>query len=189
VTLSDYRNTLSWKGAIELGPKLIRVAEELPASEEIGLSLQLRQLMVELPAAIAADMAGATDTRQLTMYKLVAALELVDRVYPALDTGDTKTAVDKLAERLAGPNFAEGATSSATPAPAAEPALTPEPNHEPEPEAPAVSVPAEPTPAAEPAAAPAVEATHVAVQPAVETPVASAPEGTNVHPDSSQQTQ
>jgi hypothetical protein len=176
VTLSDYRNTLSWKGAIELGPKLIRVAEELPASEEIGLSLQLRQLMVELPAAIAADMAGATDTRQLTMYKLVAALELVDRVYPALDTGDTKTAVDKLAERLAGPDFAE-------------PALTPEPNHEPEPEAPAVSVPAEPTPAAEPAAAPAVEATHVAVQPAVETPVASAPEGTNVHPDSSQQTQ
>jgi hypothetical protein len=183
VTLSDYRNTLSWKGAIELGPKLIRVAEELPASEEIGLSLQLRQLMVELPAAIAADMAGATDTRQLTMYKLVAALELVDRVYPALDTGDTKTAVDKLAERLAGPNFAEGATSSAAPAPAP----TSEPT--PEPEAPAVSVPAEPAPAAEPAAAPTVEATHIAVQPAVETPVASAPEGTNVHPDSSQQTQ
>jgi len=89
--LSQYRSSSSWLGAIELGPKLMTLAEELPASEELGLSLQLRQIMVELPATIAADLLqGSSEARLLPVLKLLATLELIDRVYPALDTAGVR---------------------------------------------------------------------------------------------------
>jgi len=87
-------------GAIELGPKLMNLAEELPASEEMGLSLQLRQVMVELPTAVAADLVQGTDTRQVVAFRLLTTLELVDRVYPALDTAGLRADADSLVERL-----------------------------------------------------------------------------------------
>jgi hypothetical protein len=171
VTLSEHRKTLSWKGAIDLGPGLIRIAEEMPASEELGLSLQIRQAMVELPAAIVADLENGTNTRQAVVYKLVASLELVDRVFPALDTVKTKQDVERLVERLSGPDFTERPSA---PAPAAAPIpVTPEAHDEPaESPAPApvpAAEPAEPTvPAPAPAPAqtpePPADTTHVAVQ-------------------------
>jgi hypothetical protein len=100
MTLSQYRSSSSWLGAIELGPKLMNLAEELPASEEMGLSLQLRQLMVELPATVAADLVQGTDTRQVVAFRLLSTLELVDRVYPALDTAGLRADADSLVERL-----------------------------------------------------------------------------------------
>jgi len=67
------------------------LAEELPASEELGLSLQLRQIMVELPATIAADLLrDVSEVRLMPVLKLLATLELIDRVYPALDTAGVK---------------------------------------------------------------------------------------------------
>ncbi len=105
MTLSEYRKTKSWQLAIELGPKLLNLAEELPGIEDTGLGLQLRQLMVDLPAAVAADLLTDTQTRKTVVLKLVAVLELIDHVYPALDTPATKTATDELAERLFGARF------------------------------------------------------------------------------------
>jgi len=134
--LTEYRNSSSWLGAIELGPKLMTLAEELPASEELGLSLQLRKIMVELPATIAADLLqGSSEVRLLPVLKLLATLELIDRVYPALDTAGVRADADKLVERLMSPtDFTAG--PEAAPAPAAE--SEPEaPEAEDEPETPA----------------------------------------------------
>lgn len=123
MTLSQYRSSSSWLGAIELGPKLMNLAEELPASEEMGLSLQLRQLMVELPATVAADLVQGTDTRQVVAFRLLSTLELVDRVYPALDTAGLRADADSLVERLmSAEQFAAGPEPEpVAPAPEVEP--------------------------------------------------------------------
>ncbi len=112
MTLSDYRQSHSWKGAIDLGPQLMSLAEELPAAEELGLSWQLRQLMVEVPAAIAADLMYSTDSRRTPVLKLLAVLELIDRVYPALDTADTRKQADRLAEELLEDSFSKAAATA-----------------------------------------------------------------------------
>ncbi len=131
MTLSQYRSSSSWLGAIELGPKLMNLAEELPASEEMGLSLQLRQVMVELPTAVAADLVQGTDTRQVVAFRLLTTLELVDRVYPALDTAGLRADADSLVERLmSAEQFAAGpepvpAPSAPEPEPLDVPTLEP----------------------------------------------------------------
>jgi hypothetical protein len=161
VTLSDYRNTKSWQSAIELGPGLMVLAEELPAAEELGLNFQLRKIMVELPAAIATDLLQGTKTRFDTCLRLASALELIERVYPALDTAATRAEAEKLIERLLDESFDD----SLSPQPSAAPVVV-----EPAPVAPGLapapaSVPVVPEPAAEPVEpepAP-VEPTHVTV--------------------------
>lgn len=131
MTLSDYRQTKAWQGALDLGPQLLRLAEELPAAEEMGLSLALRQAAIELPAGIAADLLQDRQPRLDQALKVTAALELIDQVYPALDTATARAAADKLLERLTGGDFTEGSNGSASaaqvapaatsaPAPAAE---------------------------------------------------------------------
>jgi hypothetical protein len=108
MALSKFRDTYAWQGAIELGPHLARIADELPASEDNGLARQLRQGMVELPAVIAVDILKDDGKAQmLPLLKLLAAVDLIDRVYPALDTADAREALEKLYGRISSPDFAE----------------------------------------------------------------------------------
>src|SRR6266567_890814 len=100
VALANYRQSDSWKAALDLAPKLVALAEDLPASEEMGLSYRLKKIMIELPAAAAHDQLRGTDTRQRVALQLIAAIDLIDRVYPALDTADTRTAAEILANKL-----------------------------------------------------------------------------------------
>jgi hypothetical protein len=169
MTLSEYRKTLSWQGSIDLGPMLMSLAETMPGSEEMGLSFQLRTLMVELPAAVAGDLLRGTETRHDAVFKLLTALELVDRVFPALDTAATRTAADRLAERLTGSAFQEE-LAPAAPLPA------PELHHEPVGEPSTMQVVE--APVAAPVPAPLAEPTHIAVQPAASS------EEQHVQPDS-----
>lgn len=189
MALSEFRDTHSWQGAIELGPKLVRLAEDLPVAEQMGLSLQLRQSMVDLPAAIAVDLLeGGSNTRKPATLRLVAMLDLIEKIYPALDTADVRGAVDTLAERIASDKFGEqtagaataylpGATTPATTEhlavdldePAAAPSAVP-------------VVPEAPVPA--PAPAPEVAPTKIHVTPEGEVVPAQGHQENNVHPDS-----
>jgi hypothetical protein len=133
----EFRTTLSWQQAIELGPQLVRLAEELPASEQLGLCWQLQQSMVDLPAAIALDLLeDGSYTRRAAALKLVATLELIEKVYPALDTlqlrKDAQTLVDRISsdrftEQTGGAKHAPAAPAPAPAAPAPAPAPTPAP--------------------------------------------------------------
>lgn len=139
MTFSEYADTFSWQGALELAPRLLSLADELPASETMGLSLQLHQLAVELPASIAVSLIAGQAAELGVMLKLITVLELVDRVYPALDVAPVRRQADELAERLAGDRFTEvpqqaialpaeldpPSDAEAEPAPDAEPALDP----------------------------------------------------------------
>jgi hypothetical protein len=100
VAQANYRQSDTWKAGLDLAPKLLALAEDLPASEEMGLSYRLKKIMVELPAAAAHDQLRGTDTRQRVALQLMAVIDLVDKVYPALDTADTRAAAEKLADQL-----------------------------------------------------------------------------------------
>lgn len=178
MSLAGYRTSHSYKKAVELGPHLVSLAEELPAAEEMGLSWQLRKLMIELPAAVAQDTLSDTVLRRPAAIQLVTVLELIDRIYPALDTADIRRQAEELAEELL-----DGDDSSApvekpalperAPAPARIPVIPEVTTPPAADEAPAEEAP-EPTHVA-------VEATHVAVQPA--SPDEES-QPSDVHPDS-----
>jgi hypothetical protein len=115
VTLSDYRETYSWQAAIDLGRPLTKLAEELPAQEQQGLIMALQRIMVELPGTIASDLILGTNTRVGCLVRLQAALELTERVYPALDTAEPRRLLDALVARCDSVGFTE---IHAAPAPA-----------------------------------------------------------------------
>lgn len=167
MTLSEYRSTVSWQGAIDLAPGLMELAEQLPSAEANGLSMQLREIMVALPAAIASDLVRGGDKRFKPLFKLTAALEMIDKVYPALDTGGSKSAADKLADTLNSPDFGQSANGQSETTAAAAPAPS-------ESAPPIIAEPAEEAPAPEP--------THVQVQAAA--PAVSGE--SNVQPNSVQ---
>lgn len=171
--MTQYKESANWQAAINLGPKLIALADDMPASEQMGLGMQLRQIMVDLPAAVANDLLHGGNARHLQALKLVAALELIDRVYPALDTASTKSAADKLATQLL-------SRDEQTTAPSAEPQPRPA-QSERDSEAAAEHAGAiEPAPSgAEPSSVPVTPepaTTHVQVT--------ATSEETHVHPDS-----
>lgn len=107
MTINDYRDTYSWRAAIELGSPLTLLTEELPSQENSGLITALQSLMVDLPSAIASDLIGGTATRQTVYVRLQSVLELIERVYPALDTAESKAKLDELIARTESPDFAE----------------------------------------------------------------------------------
>ena len=99
--LSDFRDTFAWREAVELGPDLVQLAEQLPASEEMGLAYRLRQVMVELPAAVACDLLEEdSSSRKLHIARLAAMLDIIDKVYPALDTVEPRKKLEQLATRV-----------------------------------------------------------------------------------------
>jgi hypothetical protein len=128
MTLSEYRTTHSWQQAIRLGSQLVRLAEQLPAAEDMGLSYQLRQSMVDLPAAIAQDLIENTQHRMPAAFRLVATLDLIEHVYPALDGAAAHAAVDQLVARLSSAQFAEQASGSALATPMTEGVVADLPN-------------------------------------------------------------
>jgi len=176
MTLSEYRDTLAWQGAIDLGPHIVKLAEELPQAEQTGLGQQLRQLMVELPGVIAMDLVDGSSARLQVALRLAGALELTERIYPALDTAAARTALDTLTERLSSGSFTEKITVAGQPEALAPGQIADLPNE------------GEAAPATAPVApeVPAAVATPVSVE---AQPSATNPEETttvHVQPDSGQ---
>lgn len=102
-----YRQTYSWTLAIELGRKLGRVVDQLPADERPALGLQLQSAFTELPAAIGEDLLDGSNSRQVALVRVYGILDLIESIYPSLDLGTATTALAELAERLSGDEFDE----------------------------------------------------------------------------------
>lgn len=116
MAFSDYQNTYAWQAAIELGPKLTMLAEELPSAEQNGLGQSLLNLALDLPTAIGIDLQTGSTSRNAVLIKLQSALELTGRIYPALDNGAVQNALSDRLDRFTGANFSENIPSPVSPA-------------------------------------------------------------------------
>lgn len=103
----DFKQTHSWQDAVELGAALVVIAESLPPHEQTGLVMQLHQLMLDLPSQVAIDLGDSTKTRFVTVYRLASALELIEKIYPALDTAHVRSDFEQLVSRLESDSFSE----------------------------------------------------------------------------------
>lgn len=96
MTLESIQQTYAWQEAIELARPISRLSEELPSHEQGGLVRTLQAAMVDLPASIGVDLLKGARTRMPVILRLEAALEIIDRVYPALDTLDVRAGLEQL---------------------------------------------------------------------------------------------
>lgn len=115
MAFSDYQNTYAWQAAMELGPKLTMLSEELPSAEQNGLGQALLNLALDLPTAIGADIQTGSTSRFAVLIKLQTALELTGRIYPALDNGAVENALAAKMDRFTGDTFAEMIPAPAAP--------------------------------------------------------------------------
>ena len=115
--LDDYRKTISWGQAIEVGRQVVRLSDELPEMEIDGLGATLQRLVNDLPTAIGRDLVTGSQTRQDVFIQIQAALAVVDAIYPALDGAAVEASLQTLIDHCSNPEtFAELVS---VPAPAA----------------------------------------------------------------------
>lgn len=121
--MEQVKNSYAWKEAIELSLDLIRICEEFSDGDHNVILGHLKNAVVDIPASIASDIKYSRGANLEPVIKLATELELVHRVYPAVDTGGAPDKVQKLLARMESNNFHE-----LTPA---EPDLAPEPEEKP----------------------------------------------------------
>jgi hypothetical protein len=103
----NYKNTYAWQESIELLSHLNRLIEDFPASEQAGLGLELRRAAIDLSAGIAADLLSGATARIEPVLRIDTQLEVVSRVYPALDAAAAEQTLARLFTRLKSGQFDE----------------------------------------------------------------------------------
>lgn len=98
--MERYRSYYAWQEAMKLGLTLYHLADELPNEEQHLLASDLRRAAVEVPSVIAHNLLGGQTADLLPIIKLQTAMELIGKIYPALDTADAEAEIKTLADRV-----------------------------------------------------------------------------------------
>jgi hypothetical protein len=120
--MAGYQDTFAWQQAIELSHHLQEVTEELPAEEKVSLGNLLRDSMVEIPATVALDIIQKSEPSWAPVLRLETKLQVISRIYPAIDLGAAEQALKALMELM---KSAESLNQTSMPAP-----QEPEPSQE-----------------------------------------------------------
>ncbi len=120
MNLENYQNSYIWKEAVDLADRAQKVSEEIPADAQETLGLALRQSLLEVPAAATMLAMQGDQKHQLPVLKLAAALEMIERVYPAIDLTEAQTALATVTKRLVSPQAAELIADQPEPTPEPE---------------------------------------------------------------------
>jgi hypothetical protein len=101
--MDDVKTAYAWQEAMKLAQKLSQVCEDFSDSDRNVLVAHLRQAVVEIPATIAVDLKFHRMATMEPVIRLATALELVHRIYPAVDTGQValmdRMSTDRFNER------------------------------------------------------------------------------------------
>ncbi len=99
----SYRSFKAWEEAIDLSLLVHSLIESLPSDERSALATSLNAAAVNIPTSIALNLIHmqVADIRDLV--SLQTQLELVDRIYPALDTAEVAETGQALLNRLQDP--------------------------------------------------------------------------------------
>ncbi len=110
----SYKESYAWGESIELISKINRLSEDLPELEQATLAAEMRRTAIDIAAAIAVDILSSAPARMDFVCRLDAELELIKRVYSALDTAPVDVGLGLLIKRLQSDAFAD---APAKPAP------------------------------------------------------------------------
>jgi len=105
--MQDIKKAYAWQDALNLSKRLVQICEEFSDADTNVLVWHLRQAVVEIPATIAADLQANRGATMEPVVKLVAELELVHKIYPAIETGDADEQLQRLTERMQSDRFGE----------------------------------------------------------------------------------
>ncbi|TAK89584.1 hypothetical protein EPO04_00545 [Patescibacteria group bacterium] len=124
--LENVTKTYAWQEAMELSRELTRLCEEFSDGDRNVLVGHLRQAVVEIPATVAVDITLGRPATLEPAIRLATELELVHRIYPAIETGTAPQKLEDLLRRMRSNNFTEQEPASVDEAEEEQPA--PEPN-------------------------------------------------------------
>lgn len=105
--MEDVRKAYVWQEAVQLSCELVRICEDFSDADRNVLVWHLRQAIVDIPAGIAADLSLKREPSMEAVIKLDTELELVHRIYPAIDTGKAPEQLRSLMERMSAKGFSE----------------------------------------------------------------------------------
>lgn len=103
MAFSDYQQHPAWQQALDLSLDINQLGEDLPANEQ--LALELMASAIEIPTMVAEDLLSGHKPRLGGVLRLQTRLELVTRIYPALDTARVERTLNKLIDLLQSPDF------------------------------------------------------------------------------------
>lgn len=103
-----YRNFKVWEEAINLSLQVHGLIESLPAGEKSALAVSLNAAAINIPTTIAVNLIQMDSPNIHEVIGLQTQLEIIERIYPALDSADVTEAASTLLARLQDPlNFRE----------------------------------------------------------------------------------
>lgn len=92
----------AWGESLDLAAAVARVCDEFSDAERNVLVGHLRQLVVDIPTSVAADLKAKRTPSQDPVMRLRVVLALIEKIYPAIETTQVETKLQQLEQRLAG---------------------------------------------------------------------------------------
>lgn len=105
--MEQVRKTYAWQEAMKLSQELLRICEEFSDSDRNVLAGHLRQAVVDIPATVASDVVLNQGPTLQPIVRLATNLDLIHKVYPAIETGKAPEQVKALMERMQSVNYRE----------------------------------------------------------------------------------
>jgi hypothetical protein len=105
--MDDIKKAYVWHEALELSKRLVQICEEFSDADTNVLVWHLRNSVVDIPSTIAADLQANRWATMEPVIKLATALELVRKIYPAIETGPTEEQLATLMKRMQSELFSE----------------------------------------------------------------------------------
>jgi hypothetical protein len=113
----DYQESPGWQAAIKLAVEIDKLCDQLPAGKD-ALIRQLIGSAVDLAAGLATDPA-APASGQANLLKVATGVELVRRIYPAIDTAVADAGLAQLTRGITSGEWGEPEPEPAAPEPSA----------------------------------------------------------------------
>lgn len=96
----DYRKHQAWEEAIKLSMQVHSLIESLPTGEQSALAVSLNHSVVSVPTSVAMDLLQEKPANIESVISLQNQIELVNRIYPALESIDVERGASELLARL-----------------------------------------------------------------------------------------
>lgn len=97
-TLAEVTSLTQWKQALQISKEVLELCDGFSQSEQNFLVWQLRNSALAIPTLLATDLTSGKKAQPDAIVKCATEIELVNRIYPAVDTDDLS---DKLTQLLA----------------------------------------------------------------------------------------